>query len=243
MSAAAVPAPVPNPAPAAAKPGFACDFCHRVLPSEKRLFAHLCRAKKRALQRDERFVTIGFQAYLRFWERRMTPKRRPGWDDFDASSLYMGFIRFGRYVLAINAINPPGFVEFLLKAEVGLDKWCHGSYYQAYIREMTKLESPWEALERNILLMQQWAADQQMHWTDFFRAVATPQAVLWILSGRISPWLLCTAETAHELFKRLTPEQEAAVAAVIDEGFWQRKMERHADAVTEIIATLAEYRI
>jgi hypothetical protein len=220
---------------------FRCDFCRLPFRSERRWLNHLCEKKRRALQREERFVNLGFHAYQRFWAKRMNPKHKPGWAAFDTSSLYGAFVRFGRYILDNDLINPTGFVDFLLRAEVKLDHWCQPGFYQSYMREMTKLEPPLEAMERTILLMQQWAIASQRPWFDFFRAVAPPQAVLWIITGRLSPWILLTAASAADLFARLTAEQESRVFAVIDLDFWRLKMERHTADVADIVASLRQY--
>jgi hypothetical protein len=238
------PSKTANPAaPVPAAPAFRCDFCRRPFRSESRWISHLCEKKRRALQREERFVNLGFHAYQRFWAKRMNPRHKPGWEAFDKSSLYGAFTRFGRYILDNDLINPAGFVDFLLRAEVKLDHWCQPTYYQSYMREMTKLEPPWEAMERTILLLKHWEIETRQPWFDFFRKVATPQAVLWIITGRLSPWILFTAGSAGQLFTRFGPEQRSRVDAVIDEAFWRIKMERHKTEVAEIVATLLQYQL
>lgn len=239
MTSTGQPAVPAEPAPAA----FHCDFCRRPFRSERRWLSHLCEKKRRALQREERFVNLGFHAYQRFWAKRMNPKHKQGWDAFDNSSLYGAFVRFGRYILDTDLINPAAFVDFLLRAEIKLDRWCQPTYYQIYMREMTKLEPPWEAMERTILLLQHWAMQTQQPWYDFFRTVAPAQAVLWIITGRLSPWILFTAASADDLFARLSPEQQSRVAEVIDERFWRIKLDHHQATVTEIAATLTRYNL
>jgi len=221
---------------------FACIYCKKELSSEKYLLNHLCEQKRRVLQRNERSVIIGFHAFQRFWKKCMNPKHTPTWDDFEKKSLglYSSFVKFGRYVLNINAINPLGFVDFLLRGEIAIDSWCKDYYYQAYVRELTKLETPLEALTRNMMLMEQWALENNEHWTNFFKKVAPTQAVLWILSGRISPWILLTANTAHEMFDRFNEEQIKLANSVIDEKFWEAKMINHEKELKYITEELKE---
>ena len=220
-----------------------CECCKRSFKSERVFLNHLCEPKRRILQRQERAVTLGLHAFQHFWTKRQSPRHIPTWEDFEKSSLYLGFVRFGRHILAINAINPVGFVDFLLRGEVGIDDWCKQSIYDTYIRELTKLETPMEAIERNIMLLEQWGMHNNEHWSDFFRKVAPSQAVLWILSGRISPLLIFTASSVNELFSRLTGEQIKMIECIIDEKFWEIKMSRHKDEVDAIIKELADNNV
>jgi hypothetical protein len=222
------------------KSEFHCEYCKVYLTSETRLLNHVCEPKRRVLQRSERQVTLGFHTYQRFWKSKMNPKYAPDWVHFEKSGLYSSFVKFGRHVINLNAINPLGFVDFLLRGEVGIDQWCKDTYYQAYVRELTKLETPLEALQRNMVLMEEWANHNKEHWTDFFRKVAPTQAVLWIMSGRISPWVLLTAPSASILLNKLNEEQTKLVESVIDMRFWEIKMERHALEVQSIVSELNE---
>jgi len=199
---------------------------------------HLCEAKRRVMQRSERHVELGFAAFRRFWERRQNPRHMPDWPKFEANSLYIVFVKFGRHILNMQVINPLGFVDFLLRAEVAIDHWCDSDKYQSYIREMIKNETPLEALERSLVLMESWGEKNQENWTDFFRKISPSLAVLWILSGRISPLILLTAPSAPALLNRLDSGQMAKINAVIDERFWEIKMSRHKEQIDYIVAEL-----
>jgi hypothetical protein len=219
-------------------PTFICEFCNRNFTSEKRLMNHLCEARRRHLQRDDKPVKLGFMAYERFLKRTM--RKHPTYESFSASSLYGAFIRFGRYLINLNAMNPLGFIDYLILAETPIARWTDNVMYSTYIRELNKNEPPIDAIERNFTLMQQWSTSSGEEWFDFFRKVEPPQAALWIANGRISPWLLFTASSAHALFARFTSEQTAMVENTIDPGFWQLKIERHKEEVNTIRAMLAE---
>jgi hypothetical protein len=169
-----------------------------------------------------------------------TPNR-PGFEEFARSTLYGAFVRFGRYVGEINAISPHLFVDFLLKAEVKIDRWCNASVYETYLRELNKIESPDAAVERNILLMQAWANERpERHWTNFFREVEPALAAQWIKSGRVSPWVLMVAASAADLLTRMSDEQIGVVNTAVDPAFWEKMIEKHRAEVDQIRQIMAE---
>jgi hypothetical protein len=219
---------------------FTCDFCKRSYHREQSFLVHLCEQKRRFLAQDERPVKLAFWIYQRFYEVNYRVKKPKTYDQFAASKWYVSFVKFARYLLDINAVNPQAFVTFLIKAGVALDRWQSPVIYNAYIRELNKKESPDAAVERNILLMESWALERGTCWTDFFRLVEPPLATAWIQSGRISPWLLYTASSARVLFERLSEEQIALIQDTIDPDFWRVRMNEEKEEVARLCSILDE---
>lgn len=226
-----------------AKNEHVCDFCKRTFTAEDKLLIHVCEPKRRHQQRDEKPVKFAFIAYQHFFRHSMRGKPLPSYESFAKNNLYLAFVRFGRYVQDINAVNPLGFVDFLLHVTAPIDKWISPTLYNTYIRELNKNETPLDALERNILLMQTWARDTGNDWREFFHKVEPPLAALWISNGRISPWMLFVAASAHDLMQRLQADQTALIERSIDPEFWRLKIERHQHDVEIIREVLAEHGI
>lgn len=223
------------------KPEFACDYCKKSFSRESTLLVHMCERKRRiVVDQESKHVKLAFSVFQRFHEINYKGRKPKTFESFAESQLYGDFIRFGRYLLNLNAIDPKAFVDFLIKTEVKINKWQTPSVYETYIRELNKKETPMAAIQRNFMLMEQWANDTGENWIDFFRKIGPAQATLWIKSGRISPWILFTASSAAELFARLSDEQLELVQQNIDPDFWRVKLSRAKDDVDFIRAQLDE---
>jgi hypothetical protein len=223
------------------KSGVACEFCKRVFSDERRLINHVCERKRRYLQRDDKTTKYGYMVYEHWFRRTM--RQVKSIEDFETSNYYTAFVRFARYLLDLNAINPLGFVDFLARFEVPLDRWTDPGYYGTYIRETNKNESPREAIGRNVMLINEWSIDTGQDWRDFFRLVSPARATQWIIGGRISPWLLLIASSASALLARLSGEQMAMIEAAIDSQYWKARLARHQSEVDELRIILQEYNI
>jgi hypothetical protein len=219
---------------------YTCDFCKKSYKQEKSFLLHMCEQKRRWLDQDSKAVKLGFQVFQRFHEINYKGQRVKTYEDFMKSNFYTAFTKFGRYLLHLNAINPKAFIDFLIRTEVKLSMWESPLVYEKYIRELNKKESPEAAIERNFLLMQQWANDNDEVWTDFFRKVEPAQAALWIKSGRISPWILFTASSASDLLARLSDEQLTMVQSNIDPDYWKIRLDLSAREVAIIREQLDE---
>jgi hypothetical protein len=204
------------------------------------MLAHACEKKRRWLSRDEKCYKMAFLTFRKFYDVNFRSMRPRIYEDFMTSSHFTAFVKFGKYLLEIQAINPDAFVEFLLKVQVPMKNWTVGFVYEQYIRELNKRESVENAVERNILLMQQWEMDSGLPWTEFFKHVSTNKATAYIRSGRLSPWVLYTASTSHELLTRLSEEQMTMIEQYVDPRFWQRKFTEQPDDTKFIKELLLE---
>jgi hypothetical protein len=212
----------------AAEPTFACGFCNKEFKRENSLAVHMCPQKMRNSSKDDKNSRMAFRIWLRYYEVSMRQTNKT-WDDFIRSQFYNDFLKIGKHINEINAVNTPQFIDFLIRSGIPLTKWTHQAVYETYIRELTKKETPDAAIERCISLMQQWAGSTGEHWADFFRKVAPAQATLWIKSGRLSPWVIYLSGSSAELFDRMSPEQLGMVRGYLDPSFWSIKIDRHKD--------------
>jgi len=220
--------------------GFACEFCKVTLSTERLLINHVCEQKRRHLQRDDKSVKLAFFIYQHFYQVAMKRRQPPNYEQFAHSQFYTDFIRFARYLIDLGAISPRHFVDFLLRVEAPIARWTNPVMYATYIRELNKNETPDQAIERSFMLMEQWSVESGEDWRDFFRKLPPPQATLWIINGKISPWLLFTASSAPALMARLNTEQAAMVDQAIDTTYWRAKLARHQPIVDAFRTTLAE---
>lgn len=203
----------------------------------------MCAKKQRHVDRDERYVKLGFQIFQKFYTLHYKSSKPRTQDDFAASQFYGAFTKFSKYLLAINAVNPNGFVDFLLKIGLKIDQWHLPPVYELYLRELTKKETADAALERNFRVMERWGTEYGEDWKDFFRKVAPSEAVLMITAGRISPWVLYTAQSSADLFARMSSEQIELIQPALDPPFWERKLSDHAEEVLAIRDVLEEVGI
>lgn len=220
-----------------------CEFCRRAFVKEINLINHNCEKKRRWFQRDEPHARYGFIAWSRFYELNTFGKTKDfknNHRNFIDSRYYNAFINFGKHLRDLNAINPPKFIDYVIKNNLPLDKWTHDFVYEQYVRELTRNEPPEQALERNIMLMKEWSMQTGENWYDFFRKLNPNQGALWIKSGRISPWVLYNADSSIDFFERCSPEQLSMIKDHAPPGPWKIKFGKNKDSCEFIRNTLRE---
>jgi hypothetical protein len=119
-------------------------------------------------------------------------------EDFAESAYYKAFVKFGRYCLVIRAINPGRFMDWLLKNNKKLDRWCSDQLYTEYLIEYVRIEHVDDALARSIEWSIAWAEEHQAQAQDCLRYGNTNTICYALSSGRISPWCIYNSDSGIE---------------------------------------------
>lgn len=202
---------------------YRCQYCNRDFVKESTLAVHLCEPRRRRQEQNERGVQLGFQAYLRFYELTQGSARLKTFDDFADSPYYKAFVRFGRHCVALRAINPARFTDWVVRQNKKLDNWCSDALYTEYLISHLRTEATQDALARAIEFGIEWAEKHNHPPHDCLRYGNTNAMVYAVTTGRISPWVIYNSESGQKFLDGLNTEQVAMVWPYIDSDFWQKK--------------------
>ena len=203
---------------------YKCRYCEKEFRKESTLSAHLCEQKRRWQQEAETGVQFGLRAYLQFYETTQGSARLKSYEDFVNSPYYNAFVRYGRHLVAIRAINSNSFTTWLLNNNKKIDFWCKDSFYEEWLLEYLKRESPQDALERALREMEDYAGNSDIaDFSHYFMYGNTNRICYHITTGRVSPWILYNCDTGIDFLNRLGEEHLAMVLVWIDPDYWGRK--------------------
>ena len=210
---------------------FACKYCNKTYSKESTLIAHLCEPKRRHQQQNETGVQLGFKAYLRFYEITQGSAKLKTYDDFVASPYYSAFVKFGRHLVAIRAVNANSFTDWLLKNNKKLDNWCKDALYLEWLQTYLRKESVQDAIERALKEMQDYADDNDKlinNFNDYFRYGNANRICHHISNGRISPWIVYNCDSGVDFLTLLNEEQIGIIMPWIDPDIWNQKFKDYA---------------
>jgi hypothetical protein len=205
---------------------YKCKYCGKSYAKESTLTSHLCEQKRRWQQEKETGVQLGLRAYLRFYEYAQGSAKLKSYADFATSPYYIAFVKFGRHLVGIRAVNPASFIDWLLKNNKKLDYWTKDSFYEEWLREYIKREAVQDALERALKEMTEYAESHpelRNGFKDYFRYGNVNRICHHIASGRISPWVVFNCDSGVGFLDGLSEEQVAIILPYIDPDYWQRK--------------------
>ena len=187
----------------------------------------MCEPKRRRMQRDESGVRLGFQAYIKFYETMQGSAKNKTYDDFCESAYYKAFVKFGRYCVNTHVINPPQFMNWLLKNNKKIDRWCSDQIYTEYLIQHLLVEAVDDALKRAVEHSIAWEEATGHPAKDMLRYGNANALCYDITAGRISPWVIYNSNSGIEFLGNLSTEQVAIIWPYINSDAWHKKFSNY----------------
>ena len=152
---------------------FKCIYCNTSYSKEKTLFAHMCEKKRRALQKGEKRVQLGFYAYNQFYKLTSHCTKNKTYDNFMQSPYYNAFVKFGSYIANVQPLYTEQYIDYIVTSGIKLEHWCKDELYETYALNLIKKEHVSVALERTVLTMVEWAGNNPPAvWNHYFNFVS-----------------------------------------------------------------------
>lgn len=201
---------------------YLCEYCNKVYKRKANFTLHLCRQKIRFQEQTQRGVQLGYHAFVRFFSNNRSAKT---YNDFAISPYYNAFVKWGKYVVELNAIEPEKFLDWLITKNKKIDQWCKDSNYTDYLLDFLKEESFESAVKRALEYSLDWQDRTSSPAKDYLRYGNENLICYAISTGRISPWILYNSKSGKEFLSRLHPEQLSMIWNIVNSDFWGLKLQ------------------
>jgi|TARA_B110000240_G_scaffold110126_1_gene123820 hypothetical protein len=206
---------------------YVCEYCNTGYVREKTLMVHVCEQKRRALQKGEKRVQLGYIAFNQFYKLSAGAKKDKTYEEFCKSQYYNAFVKFGSFVSNVKPLYPEKYINYVVTSGVKLDQWCREEMYETYAVELIKKEGVETAVERSVNTMFDWAEENNSIWNHYFNYVSANQAVWHIKDGKISPWVILNCKTGKDLLGKFSDEQLSMIYNILDPKHWAVRFKRH----------------
>lgn len=206
-----------------------CQFCKKDFRKLSSLSVHLCEPKRRAQQEKDPGVQFGYRTFNRFYELTQGATKQRTYAQFSDSSYYSAFVKFGQYIVSIQAVNPAVFIDWIIMSNKKLDHWTQSKYYDEYLLDYLKKENSQDAVERAMKEMIKWGESNDAPFNHFFIYGSANKICQMINNGRISPWVIFNCNNGVTFLSKLNTEQLEVIYSIIDPAYWERKFKIHSE--------------
>lgn len=207
---------------------YICQYCAHGYTKQTTLVTHVCEQKRRFLQKDDKAVRIGYDAFNRFFKLSQSAKGNKTYTEFAKSAYYNAFVKFGSYVSNVNPLYPDHYIDWVIRSGVKLDHWCRDALYEKYALELIHTEPVEVALDRTVKHMMSWAETHKSYWNSYFTNVSVSRAMFDIKDGKISPWLVLNCSSGKQMLAKMDDTQLAAITNVINPELWIKKFKNQS---------------
>lgn len=210
---------------------YVCEYCNTGYTKEKTLLSHMCEPKRRALQKNEKRVQLGFYAFRRFYKIGTGAKKEKTYEEFCKSPYYNAFVKFGSFLSNVKPLYMEKYVDYVIVSGVKLDQWCKDELYEKYAIDLIRKESVETALERSIETMVEWAEEKNSVWNHYFYYVSPNRAVWHLKDGKMSPWLVLNSDSGRKMLDKFSDDQLQMIYQVLDPKHWALRFKRSPEDV------------
>ena len=203
----------------------------------------MCEPKRRYMQRDEKRVQNGFYVYNRFYKITQNAKKEKTYEEFVKSPYYNAFVKFGSFMSNVNPLYPDKYIDWIIRSEVKLDKWCVEALYDKYVVDLIKTESANTAAERSINTMIVWAQKHSAGWNHYFSYANVNKIVYDIRDGKVSPWIVLNSDNGVRALQNLNDEQLQIIAPMVDIEFWSEHFRKNKSDLEFVKNLIKEAKI
>ena len=217
-----------------------CEYCNKTFSRQKTLDIHMCEAKRRWSQKDNKVQVLAFEIFRRFYEINYNNQKEKNYTDFVQSQYYRAFIKTAEFITANTPIEIGAFIDWLCTSKIRIDAWPRQGTVDTYIKQLVRTEPVPQALNRTITVMGEWAQQENARLEDFFKYVNLNRVTQMIANGKISPWVMLNCETGKDMLTIMHDDQIKIIYEMIDPEWWKRTFKKRDEDKDFVKETLRE---
>jgi hypothetical protein len=213
---------------------FPCQYCGKVYSSEKIVVTHMCEQRRRFNQKDAPFARFGLEAFFAIQAMFFGNHTKNTEGDFRKSDFYLACMRWGHFVIDVNAMNPKQYLSWLLKMKIPIDQWDKDNIYDCWLQYYVFIEDPWDAFERSVKKMAFWSEEVGKPYEEYFRSAGNARVLTDVRKGWINGWAVFSSKSGREWLNELSQGDLELVWAWLDPSRWKIRLENMEGETTAI---------
>lgn len=218
---------------------YTCQYCKSSFKRIQTFQVHACEKMRRHKQKDDYGVRLGFDAWVKFYQRNVPQAKDLSYAKFVDNPYYIAFVKFGNYLESVNCFAPEKAIDWYLSGDLKIDSWTKDSNYDKWIKEFVKKEDADSGIKRTIEYTQKWSESTGGAFNHYFKYENPNRLCYAINSGKISPWVIFNCDSGIEFLSSLNDEQTAMIINIIDPDHWNGVFSRHQSDV-EFVKSILE---
>lgn len=213
---------------------YTCPYCNLVLKTERGARRHSCKKKQIADELGTDVVRTAYKLW-NFWclYNKFGKKRERTGHEFRSSPFFAYFCTLAESIQGIWMFDKNDYVVWLCQKRVPASAWGDKTLIERYKKE---IHVRGEAMKRMALSLEAamiWCLERDLPITEFFSKFPTNDFLLWLESGKMSPWFILTAPNRDVLIERLTDAQIRKMLQHINMDYWETRLAEKAEEVAQ----------
>ena len=217
-----------------------CQFCEKCFKQEKTLHVHTCEPGRRHKQKNLAHVRLGLNAFQTFFKIAQGAVKDKTYEEFCKSQYYLSFVKFGRYMIDVGCINPKSYIDWVITKNFPLNQWNNDKLYTSYLQDWVLREDHYDAAQRSLNTMADWADENNSIFNHYFLYASTPKIIYDINRGQISAWVIFNSVSGREWLEKLSSDELVMIWPMVNADKWSKMISLSVQAQKDITKLLEE---
>lgn len=226
---------------------YQCQYCLKNFKRESTVHSHKCVYRDRYESRHTRQMDEAYRLWYNFMQvnKLRFKKNEEPYMLFIKNKLFSTFYKFAEYTINTYILDKDEFILDIFESGLSCYEWESYNTKKNWVIKQTRRENPRNAIERAIVAMQEWSSLTGAEWNDFFKYATSERVILWIESGKLSPWVFYAfnKETGNELLSRMSDSELDYISEYINPNVWEPLQIRYRTDIQEIRNILKDYKL
>lgn len=219
--------------------GHACRYCSKEYKTERGLTNHSCRNMEIAAEYGDMEMLKTYELFAFWFQYNGFSKKKPkGFDEFLKSPYFREFVEMNAAIKGVYMFNKKDFIVWLSENKIPINKWSKNSVVERYKAEHNRRGRGLDHFNKTIENMVLWCDIKNYEYQHFFENISVNEAMLWLKSGKLSPWYFLLTDKINLLWSRMTEAQLEHMLTFIDIDYWEARFKvcpKEVESIKEII--------
>lgn len=177
---------------------------------------------------------LAYSAWLKYKGKKIPPQQA-----FISSQFYQSFIKFAEFCRSVKNLNMENYVRHMVKYDIAPVIWTHAAIYGEWIRANDE-QPPLKSVQATTLYLLEYCDGQKIDIANLFDNVGSTTITDWVLTGRVSPWLLFGSTKFKRWFGELDDNDKSFLSDALNPAEWGERLKGNPNTLVQIKSIVAE---
>lgn len=214
---------------------YSCKFCIKEYKTQRGLDNHVCRNMEIAAEYGDLEMLKTYELFA-FWFQYngFSKKKAKTFNEFLKSPYFKEFVKMNAAIKGVYMFNKKDFVVWLSENKIPIDHWARNSIIERYKTDHDRRGRGLDHFNKTIENIVLWCDIKNYAYHQFFEHISVSDAMLWLQSGKLSPWYFLNTDKINLLWARMSEAQLEFMLSFIDIDYWEARFKVNQTEVQTI---------
>jgi hypothetical protein len=218
-----------------------CDYCGATYKTLRGITKHSCLKLKLIQETGDVAVVRAFDLFD-FWYRYNGFAKRKGktFSEFTKSPYFKLFVELTTFSDSVYLGSVKEYLRWISDNRIPSNSWKSKSAIEKYRVDAERSGDAEDRVMQTLQKIAVWCDTNKTDMSEFFDKIEPGEAIQWVQTGKMSPWVLLATVKLDNLLLKMSEEQATLLASSFDIDYWTMRANMAKDKFESIKKIISE---